>query len=92
MLSSVPWMRRLCAPFGETFESDVLPPFVSYGAAGRELSVSDLQCRLDEASLHRNTQGSRLTGGPKCGSCRLRSPILYFPRERWFSVIIQCSP
>ena len=41
MLSSVPWMRRLCVPFGETFESDALPPFMSYGSAGRELSVSD---------------------------------------------------
>ena len=28
-------------PFGETFESDALPPFMSYGSAGRELSVSD---------------------------------------------------
>ena len=29
--SSVPWMRRLCVTFGETFESDELPSFMSYG-------------------------------------------------------------
>ena len=78
--------------FGETSESDELPSFMSYGTVGCESRVSNLQCRLDEASLHRNTQGSRLIGGPKCGNCRLRTLILYFPWELWFSVIIQCSP
>ena len=90
--ASVPWVRRLCVTFGETFESDELPSFMSYGTVGCELCVSDLQCRLDGVSLHRNTQGSRLIGGPKCGNCRLRTLILYFLWERWFTAVIQCSP
>lgn len=49
------------------------------------------QCRLDEVSLHRNTQGSVLIGWQKCGDCRLRTLILYFPWERCFSAITQHS-